>query len=734
MRLAPAILILSTIFCSYAGEAFRNFASCISIQDFEIIGDTVWVASTGGIYKHCRSTGKGILLPNVSTLPDPFQTAFFYDSDKNLWSGTVTGFLSKRNSSGKITVSSSYVSANWPITDLTGFGKYIVVGSSKGVGFFDKKAMNAVKSAVKFNALSTSIVNALYIQDKTLYVGLDQGFARLDLSNNLDSINLFDPNFWKVDTTGVRPVRSFLNFKNSIMQFKGPSAVFKGKILHSDSCILFADNKEVYRFPSVITAIKSNGDECWIGTKENYFYRWNGVNSINYSIPGMTSSIINRVYVDHASNLWVIPRVNGFENPWWRGILSLQNEVWKLYNLHNYPDIGFLGEDPNFIGIAESHHKGEDKTEWRMWFGTSGAGIKCFIPGLDDWSIYSLSLQNDRNANLIHSKQYYIWTKSDAIVQDSSGYMWMSNWNVPQSPLVHNALICYDPRYEPDPQQRDPEKAHYRNFFRAGDAYHSDNYTAMSLDANGNIIAGSETGKVIVFKPAKNPLRDTVTLYYNFTIGLNEFGEFEPLGNVLDIASTPDGSFRVVAGNGVYKFISEKKILEKENLGTGVKAIEAEDASVLWLGISNEGLVRYDVNKDERTVFGVAQGLISTDINDLALDKKNGLVWVATYNGISRFSIGYKLEQNKESTVLVYPNPFCKRRHTMIYFKNLPTDSKVEIYSVDGQRISSAKLARQSSDGAYYTWTPETKTAPGTYFYSVHGNDIKKTGKFLITP
>lgn len=735
IRIIFTLLLIAA--SSFSGESFINFSSCISIQDIEVTGDTVWVASSGGLYKHCNSTGKGVLLPNTSTFPDPYQTSFFYDSDKSIWSGTFQGYLARNSSSGKRAVSYSYVSAQWPITDIQGYGNYLIVGSSRGLSIFDKKKMNAARSATKFNKFSTSIVNSMYIFNKVLYVGLDQGVAKLNLSSGLESIkNFYDPQIWIMDTNSVKPVHSFLVISGAVKSFTGYSAIFKGNILHSDSTILYSNNNKVYEFPSDITVIKSNGKDCWIGTKENYFYHWDGAKATNFTIPGMTCANLNRVYIDHASNVWFIPRVNGAKNQWWRGIMSLQKGSWKLYNMYNNAAIEDFGTDPDFLGIAESRHPGENKNEWKMWFGSSGGGIKCFIPGLDQWSVYC-EIQNKNTGKLPEFHHYNSWTKNDAIVQDSSGYIWISFYRNVKNDYRHHSLVCYDSRYEPDNNQTDPQKAHFRWFFEVNTPNHSNNYTVMTVDKQGNIIAGSDDGRVIVFNHNGNPLRDpdSVKVIRSFNSGINEFEGTEALGKVLDMVSTDDGVTRIVTQKGVYKFEADSENLKIEDeFGTGVKAIEAEDASILWLGVTNEGLVRYDLLKNERIVYGPAQGLISTNISDLALDSKNGILWVATESGVSRFSIGYRLSENPKSSILVYPNPFSKKRHSMIHFKNLPSGSNVTIHDMSGKLIANAIETRSSSSGSYYSWNPSAKTAPGAYFYSVQGENVNKAGKFIITP
>jgi hypothetical protein len=59
----------------------------------------------------------------------------------------------------------SYVSAKWPITCMKNLGKYMIIGSEKGLSIFDTKKMNAVMSATKFDTFPTTKVNALLIHN-----------------------------------------------------------------------------------------------------------------------------------------------------------------------------------------------------------------------------------------------------------------------------------------------------------------------------------------------------------------------------------------------------------------------------------------------------------------------------------------------------------------------------------------------------------------------------------------
>ena len=185
--------------------------------------------------------------------------------------------------------------------------------------------------------------------------------------------------------------------------------------------------------------------------------------------PGMTCANINRIFVDHASNVWLIPSIDASNFRWWHAIMSLQNDQWKLYNYKNYPEMGPFGDNPNSIGITESRHTGKGSEQWKMWFGFSGGGTKCYLPESDKWSVFSELQQSGTGApsKFYHNKS--LWTKNDAIAQDSSGYIWISFWRNVNNSYNHHALLCYDSEHEPDTEQKDPEKAHFRWFFGVND-------------------------------------------------------------------------------------------------------------------------------------------------------------------------------------------------------------------------------------------------------------------------
>lgn len=720
------VFLLAVMLCGFAFsfERITNYASCISVYDFESDGDSLYVASSGGLYVFNKSTKTGRLLPSNTRSPDPCTKSLCLQGNQILWSGTNQGYLSKRtppDNLNLITTFPSYFSTQWKILDLVLYGKYLLIASNKGISVFNTEKGYAVKSASKFGSLPSSQVNVIKIYNDILYAGLDQGIAELSLKAGLEGAkkagledaNFFDPSIWNVATETVKPVKSFV-YKNGPKAYSGYADIFNGQIISSEDSSLFLDSVKIQKLPSRITALKVTGNnECWIGTEENYFYLWNGTALTPFNIPGPTMSPISKVFVDHNSKLWYLPRIIGSNAPWWVGVGSFENDNWRIYNTQRYSNMGPLGENADHQGIMETKDN-------RMWFGTSGGQVKAYSSSNDSWKIYNVNplvsggfFSSDNNSE---------FGKTDAIAIDSSNYLWLSTWDD-----VNGSLICYNYRFEPDPSQSDPEAAHYRRFFPQHPTF-SKIFSCINVNKTGQIIAGDIDGKVVVFKHNGNPLLYGIEIVKSFVI---------QNARIHDAITLSDNLTRLITSDGLYVYDpSNNTIVKNEDFINSINCIEAENDHVLWIGTYGNGLIRYDITTNQQSVISTAQGLISNEISDISFDRKNGFLWIATDFGFSKLDLGYSLDKNlKAGDVEVFPNPYSKSKMAQISItiRNVPAGGKVAVYNVNGQLIARPKLERQGN-GSFYSWKPESALIPGNYIIAIKSSNQSGSKVLLISP
>ena len=724
---------------AFSFERITNFASCITVYDFESSGDNLYVASSGGIYVFNKATKTGHLLPSNTRSPDPFTTSLCLQGNQTLWSGTNQGYLNKRTPPedlSSISTFSSYFSAQWKILDLVAYGKYLLIASNKGISFFDTKKGYTQKSASKFGTLSSSQVNVIKVYNDTLYAGLDQGVAKVYIGNNhIDSINTFDPGTWILDLETVKPVKSFV-YDNGCKAFSSYADISNGQIINSYNTDLSFENNEV-KLPSRITALKVTGpNECWIGTQDDYFFLWNGSSLTRFEIPGPTMPSINRIFTDHTGKMWFLPQVDGINPPWWIGIGSYENGLWKLYNSNNYPSFGVLNDNPENSAIIETRDN-------RVWFGTSGGQVKTYTPADDSWRIYHVNSNDVGSFYAGNSSDR--WGKCDAFAIDSSGYLWISSWY-----NDYGSLICYDNRYEPDESKSNPQDAHFRRFFPG----RANNFTCINVDKQGKILVGDENGKVFVFKHDGNPLVTGIDTISTFTIENNA-----KVQDAINVSEYPSGSsnfeagmqignhVKVITSNGIYDYVDSIKyfnstpifgsrLTQDENFSTKVRTVEAENDNILWIGTAGEGLIRYNRSSNAMETFTTAQGLISNDIRSISFDKSSGYLWIATDVGFSRMDVGYTLDKKlKASDVEIFPNPYSKSKmgQNSVCIRNVPSGGNVVIFNTSGQLIAKPKLVRQG-DGAFYSWKPDQALIPGTYIVAMKNGNRSGSKVLMITP
>jgi ligand-binding sensor domain-containing protein len=744
------IAALAALFIVKAGSSFNRFVNYTAsncINAIAVDNGNLMVGTTGGLYSYNRSSGTGTLYSDPTFFPDPDITSLCLDGNQTLWQGTLKGYVYKRPRSDRQSVISSYFMSGWSINALGSIGKYLIVGADKGCSIFDTERLVATKNATNFgSAIPNPQVNAIAVFRDTLLLGLERGIGKLHLgSRTLADTNFFDPSIWIIDTTDPSPVKSFAVQENGYRALRIVGAVFKNQIISSQPTSsddtargeVFADGVSALTLPSIVTTITSDGThECFIGTKTDYFFIWDGTTSRNCTIAGPSFTKADRVFVDHDGAAWVCPEIvsRSAMNPWWEGISVFRNRLWQIYSPAQYPTMGPMNGNKDFRGVAEDRYG-------HMWFGTPGGHLKRYDRSSDSWQKYCVYAQDFGGGKFLQAlvcpPGNFDWGKCDAVASDSTGFLWIADWN-----NFLGSLICYDPRYMPDPSAQDPVSAHYRHFWPTDDPNHSLNIGLLCVDVANNIIAGSDDGKIIVFSHNGTPLRDGITIKH----------VYQNMGIALDAVSTPDTLTRIVTSTGLYTYDPLLDSLKggvcvryrKPDMDTvidgtlkEIQAVEAENEQILWFGSGSKGLIRYDIANKSSMIIDQTQGLLSNYIQDLSLDKKNGYLWVASDRGVSRYSIGYPVgEQKNAGTPSVYPNPFSKRRHQEIVFEKLPAKSRVVIYSVGGSFVAALSPQDSSSSGAVCAWKPAQAIVPGIYLYTVRsGSGAKNTqGKFIVTP
>ncbi|MDD5673149.1 MAG: two-component regulator propeller domain-containing protein [Chitinivibrionales bacterium] len=716
-RLFLCILFAAT--ACYPFDRITNYSSIITVSSILPDSRVVWLATSGGIFTYDRATGKTAGVGAFAKLPDVNCTALQKDRDGSLWIGTRYGFLYHYYpGSGLVTSFDSYSGAGWDIKQIELFAGNLLITSTKGISVFSPAKSVAVKNAIRFGDLPPCNVNTIALHNDSLYVGCDTGMASLSIAGTrLDSANFNDQTIWTTDTT-VRPVRSFVNLNNTFTAYRNYAAATAGNVLQTDSISLIYNGAAAGVLPSALTALAPDGPNYWLGTSADYCFRFNGtvLEQIGLAGQGMTFSFTDRSFVDREGQVWLLSEISPSNLRPWQGINRYDGSSWTLLNQLT-PGFGAMGGTELFRGILEDRNG-------NMWFGTPFGDLKVYERQTAAFSEYVIG-QNDYASFVRVPGGGFLpgGGKCDALAQDSSGYIWIAEYAGSSG-----CLICYDAAYS------DPLPDHFRRFFpqNGSPSYFMINIFAINIDRNNRIFVGSDdknNGRLVIATYTGSPLQNGISILH----------DFNGYGTIWGMTTLGDGSTYIATNKGLLRFSDAADTLQAfPKLTAGYTCVQAEDSNTLWIGTASSGIIRYDIALDKLDYLTTDQGLISNNIRDCSLDRKNGYLWVATDRGASRYYLGHHfIPLASDRGVIAYPNPFSlsNPRHTEIVFENGTADTKVSIYTGNGTLCGQAKPLIATPYQWTGSWKVPKKISPGTYFYSAYSPTAKgKTGKIMILP
>jgi len=707
---------------SAAVENISNYSSPVTVNAFLQWGDTLWAATSGGLVMRNLATEAQEFAGNGRVFPDLHLTALCRDDEGNVWIGSRRGYLYKRSPRGQYTVFSTYKLSGWRITSLYSHDGMIVVGADKGVSLFDPVKGVAARNATAVAGFSDPSVNVIEVNEDTLFLGCDEGVAFLD---GLESVplpkrNFYDPGIWK--TKGSGPVRSFVPVAGGIAAQSKPSAVFRGSLYAADTGgrLTWTEGDTIRRARILadggIAALYNEGDKrLWIGTEEMYYYSLGDGDPPlkQYKIDGYSLKLASRVVVAPNGDLWALPAAR-YPNIWYHGIHRFDGRRWFLYVDRDYgADLGFIG-DNRVLGAAF----GKDGS---IWVGTSGGNVKHinsangvagqFVVGYGDFAAVTYLHSGIGTEN--------VWGKSDAVAADSSGYMWFAVFD---SNL--GSLICYDPRYDPVSWETNPLKARFRRFF-TDPPLKTKNIDLMAVNREGRIFVYDDN-RLAVLSHSGNPLADSIkvdTLY-------------ESLGTLTAIEAGPDGAMYMAGIGGIRRIpAGALKVETLDNTINSASSMVTDDG-VLWIGTAAGGVIRYDLASKSTRRIDETTGLASNNVISVAIDRKNGRLWVATDEGVSMASVGGSAKTAAKPPLRAVPNLYSasgsNQGASQITFYGLKPKSSVSVYAVNGALTAKAEARYHTDTEWRAVWSPKRNIVPGTYIAVVKPGGER--AKIIIKP
>lgn len=393
---------------------------------------------------------------------------------------------------------------------------------------------------------------------------------------------------------------------------------------------------------------------------------------------------------------------NNFQQP---RIQRFGNGQWQYFNKSVYPEMtGFF----DMVCIAA-----DPKNAGHFFAGSWGGGVLEFY---NDQFVNRFTNKNSPLLTALPTKPDEPYVRIGGMDFDSQGNLWITNSEVAQN--LH--MLTPDGKWTSFTL---PEVANSRNIGQVIVNSYDDKW----------IVVPRGHDAYVVNRDGSKKKRLLVTSYFNN--GENEI--LNRMNDIYAIAEDNEGSIWIGTSKGVAVYTSPSRIWEAENfyamqpsldLNDGlyhpllenetVTAIAVDGANRKWLGTRNSGVYLVSESGTEEILHFTTNDspLFSDNITSIAINQKNGEVFIGTDKGLISYMGEATGGNNTYDSVYVYPNPVRETYDGPVTITNLIENSEVKITDIAGNLVF-----RATSLGGQAVWDGK----------NLNGRRVK-TGVYLV--
>ncbi len=720
---------------------WRTFTNMSVVRNAVMVGTNVWAATSGGVFVYDTIENSFTKFTNIEGLSTNDIRVIAYDGSDRIWAGADGGLINVYNLKNRQWSRINDIANKKEITRraILSFnfkGDSVFIVSEFGVSVFRISTWNFgdTYNSQNFGFTTTPLVSSMAYWKDSIWVGTSFGIATASLSN---------PYSWKIynslglasnavnvlsifrDTLLIGTGRGLSYYSNGIFtavagSFNGYSVVDIKSHNGSLSVLSAYATSTLEKRHSVLGAsqlIISNNVQCnniipvssiWLASIKGLAI-WTSSNDWSYIYPyGASSNMFTDLAVDENGVLWVAPGSNvqvGFS----RYDVSLHpKDQWKNFLSSGYPFGCYR------VSIGK---------EGTVWISTWGDGV---IEVKSDTIKRKLNFYSKPSlpGARVSIPAYVV---SGDVVEDGNGKTWMCH-RVEDN---NKSLLKLDD---------DTTAIFYNNQFDNRGWFHT-----MIIDQNGTKwLAGDlpweSTGNGIYLYNEKQMLS-----------GIQSYNKWSFLSDglksrsVISLAVDIDGAVWIGTSAGV-NIVLNPQYPRQFSICYALQAYQVMIQTIMvdplnnkWIG-TKEGV--FVLNPDGTqilqyyTVASTGGKLLSDDVLSIAMDKKNGIVYFGTQQGLSSLAIEPIQASKSYTSLKIGPNPFFVpyNNDDQLQIENLAANSTIKIMTIDGiivrqfeaQGAGRARWDGRNKNGAF--------VSSGVYFIVAYAENGKQNiiGKVAV--
>lgn len=707
-------------------ESWKNFTNTNDVRKITVENNNLWAVTSGGLFKYDLSTGVFNTYTKAENFSSQDLTALAVDRNGMVWVGSREGYINILNpANGSVTkIYDIYNSSRTQkgINDFSINGDTLFVSHGFGLSLINTNTHGFMDNVIKFGDLPTESKVLSVSRFSRIFACLTEGLA----IQKAGATNLFAPDSWDSYLNSSLQMNKAVSFKNEIYVatnnglYKFNSGAFTLFNYPNEEVIdLFVQGTNLYsltktrlyRYSTTSEQIFEKGSLSTtlsgfaFSATDSYISSNNGITKLSQS--GTTSITTNspvtntfmKMDVDTNGNLWVGTGkdANG------KGIMLFNGSSWSNFNAQTYSTMVTNDYHNVYAGT-------DNKIYWMNW------GLGCAVYSNSQITLYSPA--NTPISGIPANPEFLVISD---VKNDTKGNTWFLNfW-----PADRNILWSL----QPDNSWQSynfPSITDNQVFTRLV----IDKYNTKWIAVSANIQGGKRG--ILAFNES---LTTPKNQYYSSLNGL-------PSDFVNDLAVDRRGYIWIGTSTGICHIPepSNPTIIKSTNatlMYQNISCLAVDALDQKWIG-TKAGLFVYNANCETPiNHYDISNSpLPSNEITSLAIDKKNGIIYIGTDYGLTVLKTDFVEPKETFEDIVTFPSPYVigDGKNTQLKIDGLIKDSSIKILTLTGKLIYEAK----TSGGRIGFWDGRDQygafVSSGIYFiiaYDQEGNNIAK-GKFVI--
>ncbi|MBD3244228.1 MAG: hypothetical protein GF331_26790, partial [Chitinivibrionales bacterium] len=439
------IALLLTAVCvlhadSSATPFLQQYASARYVRDILPDGDSLWLATSNGLYHAPIDGGDTVHYSLPADFGDIDLRALVRASDGQLWIGTTGGYVvSMDPATQRFSPHNALGYAGWDIACMSAYKGYLLIGSGFGMSVFSRSRGVVVANAKKFGDRENARVSAIETYGDTIAVLLDNAVAWMAPDDIMEK-NLNDPSVWSIiDTQGVQGVlvdRNGFHLYPHRVQRSGGS---RFDIAYSGgTTVILRNGLQLATLGGFVNRVVEHKDAIYLGMEGNSLLRLFPDGSNEHIVLNSLPRTDTRDFmIDSRGVLWCV------HDYCVAGVSRRIDGVWSSLK-HSSPD------DPGFGNVStgrdESPNRILSATNGDVWVATAGVGVKWYDRSSGMWSHFEdsglaaatgMTHTPSPITRLGPDPVAHAWTFVSALCEDSTGAIWMANERAYNGKVMH---------------------------------------------------------------------------------------------------------------------------------------------------------------------------------------------------------------------------------------------------------------------------------------------------------